>query len=369
MLRLALVQGVGPQRLAALIEAFGSAERALDAPVRAVGALPGFGSSLVGRIKAARDPAQGSAARAAIATLRSVGAFVITRQSALYPPAFTHLPDAPYLLFAAGDPELLKLPGIAVVGTREPTPYGRAVAEELSAELGVAGFSIISGLARGIDSAAHLGALRSGCSTVAVLGNGIEQVYPWESRRLRDQIREKGLILTEYPPGETPKPGNFPRRNRLITALSEAVLVVEMGIHSGAQHTVGYALEQGKEVLAIPGSINSPASAGTNQLIKEGARLVTSAADVIEELRGVGRSSVRPSSPSTAGPAELRSSALQLLSPGEQKLMRSLSPDPAHVDEIARDAGETTAAILTTLLHLEMRGLVSALPGKRYCLT
>jgi DNA processing protein len=261
---------------------------------------------------------------------------------------------------------------VAVVGTRTPTPYGRKAASRLSHDLALGGFAIVSGLARGIDSAAHEGALEAGGHTIGVLGHGIEQVYPPEARLLYRRMRERGLILTEYPPGETPRPGNFPRRNRLITALSQAVLVVEMGVRSGAQHTVAYALEQGKEVMAVPGPIGFPSSEGTNQLIKDGARVVTSAADVIEELFGVGREravgglttgaerSADAPTPVAAPPS------LALATPAEQSVLDALGPTLSSIDEIAETAGMRPADAVVVLLDLELRGAVQSAPGMRY---
>jgi DNA processing protein len=378
LLRLALIQGVGPHRLAALVGTFGSADAVLRASPGRLRSVAGIGPELAGRIlSAARSPGGGAAARA-MRSMRRVGAFALTSTDPKYPPAFGRVVDPPYLLFGAGDLSALELESIAIVGTRSPTPYGKTAARQLSADLALAGYCIISGLARGIDSAAHEGALSVGAPTMAVLGHGIDQIYPPENKQLFDAVRENGLLLTEYSPGETPKSGNFPRRNRLIAALSKAVLVVEMGHQSGAQHTVGYALDQGKEVMAVPGSILSPASAGTNQLIKDGARLVVSAQDVLEELRGVGEVT-RPLSDRHRNPAQ-RSKALPqvepfrpppdpslpLLTPEEERLLTALGREALHVDELAIQSGRTAPSVLAALLHLELRGLVCALPGKRY---
>jgi DNA processing protein len=322
--------------------------------------------------------------------MRRIGAFALTSTDPKYPPAFRRVADPPYLLFGAGDLAALELESIAIVGTRSPTSYGKTAAKRLSADLAQAGYCIISGLARGIDSAAHEGALSVGAPTLAVLGHGIDQIYPPENRPLFDAVREGGLLLTEFPPGETPKSGNFPRRNRLIAALSRAVLVVEMGHQSGAQHTVGYALDLGKEVMAVPGSILSPVSAGTNQLIKDGARLVVSAQDVLDELRGVGETVRRlpdrqpnpapRSKPSRGADPALPDLALPppdpvlpppdpvlpLMTAEEERLLTALGKEALHVDELAHQSGGSASSVLAALLHLELRGLVCALPGKRF---
>ncbi|MQA91502.1 MAG: DNA-protecting protein DprA [Gemmatimonas sp.] len=367
LLRLALVQGIGPQRLSMLVGTFGDARGVFRASEAKLGTIPGIGSELMGRIRAADLPKARSETRKALTQLERRGAFAITPDDPAYPKAFRTVTEPPYLVFGVGDLGALERPGLAVVGTRSPTRYGRIAAERLSFDLAMAGLVVVSGLARGIDSAAHRGALDAQGTTIAVLGHGIDLIYPSENRELFARIRDRGLLLTEYPPGETPKAGNFPRRNRLIAALAEAVLVVEMGHKSGAQHTVGFALEQGREVLAVPGPILSPTSAGTNQLIKDGARLIASAEDVLEELRGVGWSALRSRSPPPA--AHRLDPALPLLSHTEGALLEILSTDPLHVDDLARDTGISAADALTTLLHLELQGLVTSLPGKHYCRT
>ena len=357
LLRLAVVPRIGPGRIGTLLARFGTAERALGASSTAIAALPGFGHEMARRVSEAGTPAGRERARYAQELMNRAGAVAITPDDGAFPDAFRLLPDPPYLLFASGRLELLGRAGIGVVGTRAPTAYGRQSAAALSAELVRAGYSIVSGMARGIDAAAHAAALDAGGATVGVLGQGIDRVYPPENHRLFDRMREHGLLLTELAPGEDPNAGNFPRRNRLIAALSEGVLVVEMGERSGARHTVEYALELGREVFAVPGPIGSPASLGTNQLLKEGARLVTSAHDILEELRGVGHP---PALPSPAAPP------LPELPPAEAAVFALLGGEPRHVDELAVAAALPSAALLTALLGLELRDLAVALPGKQF---
>lgn len=362
LLLLTLVSGVGPQRLSGLIRHFGSADRVLSVPIRDLEIFPGVGPELARRIREASRPEAGRRLREAQRALQRVGAAVVTPDEVAYPDAFRFIPDAPYLLYAAGDLSMLRGAGVAVVGTRSPTGYGRAAAATLTSGLASAGFTIVSGMARGIDTVAHRTALEAGAPTVGVLGHGIEQVYPAESRRLFAQMREQGLLITEFPPGERPRAGNFPRRNRLISALSQGVLVVEMGLKSGAQHTVGFALEQGREVFAVPGPIGAPSSAGTNQLIKDGARVVTCVEDVLEELRGVGSGRQLLRESSMAG----GQMALPLLSADQQHVLQALSSEPRHVDELGRASGLSPGALLGTLLELELRGIAEALPGKHF---
>jgi DNA processing protein len=365
VLRLAMVPGVGPGRIAALLARFGSVERVLGASTAEVAALPGFGRELAGRVAGASGPEGRERARRALETLERIGACAITPDDEAYPEAFRVLPDPPFVLFTAGDLSLLGLPGLGVVGTRAPTDYGRRTATRLSHDLARAGYAIISGMAKGIDATAHTAALDAGGATVGVLGHGIDRVYPQENRRLFGRMREAGLLVSELPPGEEPLPGNFPRRNRLIAALAEGVLVVEMGERSGARHTVDYALEQGKEVFSVPGPIGSPASAGTNQLLKEGARLVTSADDILEELRGVGRASV-PAGPKPARVPVVPAAPPPDLTGDEAAVFAALTEEARHVDALAAATGLASGAVLAALLTLELRDLAESLPGKHY---
>jgi DNA processing protein len=367
LLRLAIVPGVGPARLSALLARFGSVERVLGASARQVAELPGFGPEFVRRVSSAGTPEGLARARAAMALLREVGAVVITPDDEVYPSSFHTLPDPPVVLYAMGDVHLLNDPGVGIVGTRTPTDYGCRSAAGLARELARAGYSIVSGMAKGIDAVAQAAALDAGGATVGVLGHGIDKIYPLDNRHLFHRVRERGLLISELPPGEEPLAGNFPRRNRLIAALSAGVLVVEMGEKSGARHTVDYALELGKEVFAVPGPIGSPMSMGTNQLLKDGARLVTSARDVLEELQGVGLPPGRaPAAPSVADLRPPARVAPPDLAPDEARVFAQLADEPRHVDDLAVAAGVATAAALTALLGLELRDLVEALPGKQF---
>lgn len=368
ILRLAIVPGIGPARLSALLARFGSVEDVLRAPAREVAELPGFGPEFARRVASAGTLEGLQRARSAFRSLRRAGAAVVTAEDDVYPAAFRALPDPPLVLYAMGDARLLGEPGIAVVGTRGPTDYGRRTAAGLARELARAGYVIVSGMAKGIDAVAQAAALDAGGATVGVLGHGIDRVYPPENRLLFSRVREQGLLLSELPPGEEPLAGNFPRRNRLIAALSAGVLVVEMGEKSGARHTVDYALELGKEVFAVPGPIGSPASAGTNQLLKDGARLVTSARDVLEELHGVGltpRAGFIPAPAPDPGPPS-PPVAPPDLAPEEAHVFAQLTDEPRHVDDLAAALAIPTSAALAALLGLELRELVEALPGKQF---
>jgi DNA processing protein len=372
LLQLATVPGVGPARLAALLRHFGSPERALNAAPAELGGLAGFGAELLGRLHRASGHEGAARAERALERMERAGAVALTPADAAYPEAFGAVAEPPYLIFAAGRLEQLSMPGVAMVGTRSPTGYGRGVASRLSAALAESGFAVVSGMARGIDSVSHAAALDAGGPSIGVLGHGIDEVYPAENRRLFERMREGGLLITEYLPGEQPKAGNFPRRNRLIAALSRGVVVVEMGLKSGAQHTVTYALEQGREVFAVPGPITSPASEGANQLLKDGARVVTSVDDIFEELGGVGESRPRvtlgtpaPAAKAVPAPPGLFAAPADL-SDEELKAFHALSTEARHVDALGAASGLSAGDLLGALLGLELRGLAESLPGKHF---
>ena len=361
LLRLSLVPGVGSQRLALLLRHFGSAERVLGAPVRELTGLTGLGAEIARRIAEHGGPVGDAAVRRALGTLRRERAVVLTPDDAAFPDTFRALADPPFVLFAAGDLDLLQAPAVAFVGTRTPTPYGRAATATLAGGIARAGYAVVSGFARGIDTEAHLAALDAGGATVGVLGHGIDSVYPPENRALFDRIRDEGLLVTELPPGERPKAGNFPRRNRLIAALSRAVVVVEMGLKSGAQHTVSYALDSGREVMSVPGPIDAPSSVGTNQLIRDGARMVTAVEDVLEELEGVRRP------PALAAPRErAEQPVLPLLTAPQNRVVAALAPEGKHVDLLCAETGIGAGELLGLLLELELRGFVESLPARHF---
>jgi DNA processing protein len=367
VLRLAIVPGIGPARMAVLLARFGSVERVLAASAAQIAAVPGFGQEFARRIAAAGTAEGRERARTALGVLDRIGARVVMQEDAAYPASFRALPDPPFVLYAMGDVHLFSEPAIAVVGTRAPTDYGCKVAGRLAYELARAGYGIASGMAKGIDAVAQSAALDAGGTTVGVLGHGIDRIYPPENQRLFHRVAERGLLISELPPGEEPLAGNFPRRNRLIAALSAGVLVVEMGEKSGARHTVEYALELGREVFAVPGPIGSVASVGTNQLLKEGARLVTSTQDILEELHGVGvvpmtagRAAAGDAHPEEARPVPAD------LAPEEARVFGLLADDPRHVDELAAAAAMAPHVTLTALLGLELRELAESLPGKQF---
>lgn len=352
-LRLLSVPGVGPVRYRALLSRFGTPRAVLEAPVEGLRDVDQVDAGTAAAIAGHRDEAWANAQAEAMARC---GARLLTIDQPDYPRLLKRTDDAPSLLFIIGDADLNALPAVAVVGSRLATQYGKATAELLGRELAAAGFLVVSGMARGIDSAAHRGALSAGAATVAVLGCGADVVYPPENRKIRDQIASCGAVISEYPMGEGPLAGHFPNRNRLITGMSLGVVAVEARADSGVFSSVRWAADQGREVFAVPGPISSAASSGTNRLIKHGAKLVQGVNDIIEEL----------------GPqlARAGSGGVERQPPpvteDEKPVMSLLSDQPVHVDSLARQAERGINDILRVLFDLEMRGLVRQLPGKMY---
>lgn len=346
------VKGIGPARLRRLIEMFGNARAAWYADVRALA-----DAGLERRARNALIEARNRADPAEEARkLRSLNVALVTLGDEAYPARLRDITDAPPVLFVRGDLPLAGQPAIAVVGTRGATPYGRQATEKLAGDLARAGAVIVSGLARGIDAVAHQAALSAGGLTVAVLGSGLDRVYPSEHRGLADRIVGRGAVISEFPLGEPPDAGNFPRRNRIISGMVDGVLVIEADLASGALITVDFALEQGRDVYAVPGSIFSPMSRGAITLIKEGAKPVTSADDILEELRLEGGDPLTPTLPLPETDEESR-------------LLDLLSAEPAHIDEIGRAARLPMSVVNGTLAMMELRGLARQVGGQYYVRT
>ena len=275
---------------------------------------------------------------------------LIAWDDADYPKALLELGDTPPALFFIGRRELLARPALAIVGSRHGTPQGLATAREFARTLGSSGLLIVSGLALGIDAAAHEGALGTNGSTLAVVGTGLDRVYPARNRALAARIASDGGLLSEYVPGTPALKQNFPRRNRLISGLARGVLVVEATLSSGSLITARLAGEQGRDVFAIPGSIHSPFSKGCHKLIREGAKLVETAQDVLDEINGVPRSAERR--PAAAGPRR-----------DEPPVLHALGYDPATIDMLVERTGATAESIGAALVTLELDGRVASLPG------
>jgi DNA processing protein len=347
---LSCVPQIGPARFKRLLEVFGETEAAWKAGPRELAAagLDRRAITALGQLRGKLDPSE------IWGRLEKQGVAVLTWDDTGYPEQLRHISDPPPVLYMRGQLLPADRWAIAVVGTRRVTAYGRQVVERLIGELVSAGLTVVSGLARGIDAAAHRAALAGAGRTLAILGSGLDRLYPTEHAGLAREIAQQGAVLTEFPLGTPPDALNFPRRNRIISGLSMGTLVVEAGETSGALITADFALEQGRDVFAVPGSILSPASAGPNRLIKEGAKPITCAQDILEELNLT---------------AVAQHEAVREVLPGdatEASLLRLLSSDPLHIDELGRTAALPVAQVASALTMMELKGLVRQVGGMNY---
>ncbi len=358
-LLLGLYSKFGPVRFARLVARFGSAAGAFAAPERDWASVEGIGGEAAAHRRALSQMVAGLEREKSRAT--RAGARWITALDAEYPASFRELRDAPPVLYLWGSLKPVDSVSVALVGTRHPSPYGRAAAERLARELTQAGVPVVSGLARGIDTAAHTAALEAGGRTIGILGSGLAAFYPRENRRLAERMAASGAVVTEFPLDAPPDASHFPRRNRLIAALALGTVVVEAREKSGALITAHLAAEQGKDVFAVPGSIFSPGSRGPHRLLNEGARLVESAEDLLGEIRPLvelvhaGRAL---SKVPADGAAEL--------SPEARRLLAALDLDPAGIDAVARRSGLPIQEVTVSLLTLELAGFARQLPGKQF---
>ena len=293
---------------------------------------------------------------------------IIGRGTEDYPELLEQIPGPPAELYVNGDPAALQLPAIAIVGSRNPTRGGARNAFEFAKHLGRSGFCIVSGLAEGIDTAAHRGALAAGAPTVAFLGHGIDRVYPAANRELAHEIAEEGALVSEFPLGTPPQRALFPQRNRLISGVALGTLVVEAARRSGSLITARLAGEQGREVFALPGSIHNPLSRGCHKLIRQGAKLVETAADIVAELAPLATHIVETALEEPAARAGNDGTLEDEKSEEYRQLHQCLSHDPMAVDELASDSGLTIDQVSSMLLILELEGKVESLSGGRYAL-
>jgi DNA processing protein len=346
-LGLSLIPGVGSETLRQLLHEFGTPEQVYATP-----------SELLRKVVSehiAQHIAQGpdqAAIAPMLAWLGDAQNHLITLADATYPKALLEIPDPPPLLYVKGRIELLNMPALAIVGSRNASPQGEKNAEEFAQSLSDAGYCIISGLALGIDGAAHRGALRGSAGTVAVVGTGLDIVYPARHRGLAHDIATQGALISEFPLGTPSRAQNFPRRNRIISGLARGCLVVEANLQSGSLITARLATEQGREVFALPGSIHSPLSKGCHLLIKQGAKLVDSIQDILEELGGAPISLV-----ADEGASDLT---------GNDPLLQCMGFDAITLDTLIQQSGLTGETVSAMLLVLELEGKVACLPGGRY---
>jgi DNA processing protein len=378
-LALALVPGLGPKLTAALLAAFGSAAAARTATAAQLRGIPHIGEKTAESLASALRELD---LEAELRLLDQFGVRPVPLGFPGYPPPLASVSNPPPLLYFKGEWAEADATAVAIVGSRSCTGYGKRLAEQIARGLARAGVTVVSGLARGIDGAAHRGALDAGGRTIAVLAGGLSEIYPPEHADLAAEVTGRGALVTETPMTVAPQPGMFPARNRIISGLSRAVVVVEANARSGALITARHALEQGREVFAVPGPVDSPASAGCLELIRNGARLVRSAEDILDDLKGIatpeyGRdvrgqktevsqqelpgfsltSDLRPPTSGEAPPSDLTSVQQQLW---------DLHATRRHGDELAREAGLAVGDLSRALMQLELKRLVRRLPGNFY---
>ncbi len=352
LVALSQVSHIGPVRLGRLRDHFGSLDRAWEA---ADGDLRGVLDERACReVLRARERIS---PREIMDRIARSGADVVTVLDDVYPRILREIPGPPPVLYVRGALPAQDEPTVAIVGTRRATSYGREATARIASELALAGVTVVSGLAKGIDGFAHRAALESGGRTVAVMASGVDIVYPPEHRQLAERIVESGALVSDYPPGAKADAPNFPARNRIISGLSLATVVIEAPSRSGALITVGFAADQGRDVYAVPGSILSPASEGSNRLLRQGAIPLTSAADLLDDLK---------LAPSVAEEPE------QIAFPmtdEERSLYALVTSEPQHIDELAYGAGFTIAAASALLTMLELKGLVVNAGAQHYMAT
>lgn len=344
------VRGIGPARLRALLDYFGSIEQAWHAPADALAEV-GLDRRSTANLLQARA---GLDLAAELDKVRKSGVETLTWEDARYPERLRAINDPPPVLYIRGELRPTDDWAVALVGTRKATSYGREAARTLATDLARAGVTIVSGLARGIDTQAHRGAIDAGGRTLAVLGSGVDIIYPYENLKLAQDIVQHGALISEYPLGAAPEAGNFPPRNRIISGLSRGVIVVEAGEQSGALITAEFAADQGRDVFAVPGSIFQRGSIGTNRLIRDGAAPVLSANDVLEALN------------LTSVAQHVEAQMLLPTDATEALLFEHVGEEATHVDEIGRAAGLPIATVSSTLAVMELKGLVRSVGGMNY---
>lgn len=361
-LALALVPGLGPKLTRVLLDRFGTPAAALKATVAELQSLEHIGSILAERFAKAFQTVDVSAEWALI---EKHGVRVVPFDDPAYPARLTTIADPPPLLYLRGELPVDNGHRIAIVGSRRCTNYGTKATERLASGLATAGWTVVSGMARGIDGIAHRAALKAGGPTLAVLAGGLSQIYPPEHTDLAELIAKQGAILSETPMTVAPQRGMFPARNRIVSGLCRAVVIVEANATSGALITADHAAEQGREVFVVPGNVDSNESAGCLALIRKGARLVRSVDDILDDLRGI----APPDPPTPRSPAPKAApepvATPTNLDPVQQRIWDALD-GPRHADELARELGLSAAELAGVLFKLELRKVIRKLPGNQY---
>ncbi len=354
---LALTPGIGPSRIHSILEVCHTASGAFSAPFELLRSIPGMNAAAASSVAATGL----SAGLRALEEAHRLGARVLIPRDPDFPPLLREVPDPPPVLFALGDPGLLQRPAVAIVGSRDHTPYGAEVARSLAWGAASAGLVVVSGMARGLDAVAHTGALDAAGGTIGVLGNGLGVIYPAANRALYGRMASRGLLVSEFPPGERPHAGSFPRRNRLISGLARVTVIVEAAAGSGALITVGAALDQGREVMVVPGNITSAASVGANRLIGDGAAPLLALEDLLqhypEAVRQPEGAAPLPSTPRPL-PSDLDVASLALA--------ELLGTEPILLDELVRRSGRPPQEVLAGLCMLEIAGVVEQRAGRLF---
>lgn len=345
-----LVRGVGAVRVKNLLDHFGKLEIAWDAPASAL-ISAGLPTRVVENFLVVRKQVNLEVVMQRVA---DSGVQVITWDDAIFPRRLKEIDQPPPVLFVRGSINVEDDWAVSVVGTRRVTPYGRQVASEIARYLAQNGVTVVSGLARGVDAIAHQTAMQAGGRTLAILGSGVDTIYPPEHRKLAEDISRQGAVISDYPLGTQPESRNFPPRNRIIAGLSLATIVVEAGETSGALITAEFAVEQGRDVFAVPGSILTPQSEGTNRLIEQGARPLLRMSEILESLK------------LEQIPEKQASRKAIAASPEENRLLSCLTQDPRHIDEICALSGLPIQAVSATLTMMELKGLVTQVGGMNY---
>lgn len=366
-LAISLTPGLGPTKSKKLVEHFGSPEAVFRASLTE---LESTGIQAVSA-QALATGKSAELAREELARAAAAEAAIVSIDDPSYPPRLKEIYDPPLILYVRGNPEVLTRPGIAMVGTRHPTPYGSGMAERLASDLAAQGLTIISGMARGVDTASHRGSISAKGKTVAVFGTGVDVIYPKENSRLAEQILALGgALISEFPLGTFAAPQNFPIRNRIISGMSVGVLVVEAAEYSGTRITARCALEQNRDVFAVPGNVTNKNSWGPNTLIKQGAKLVATWEDVWEDLPTEVRLALTP--PASPESSSAQSASLfpdEGLPPHEKRILSLLKADEStHIDELVEklETEMSSSEIFAALFELELAGKVKQMPGKNF---
>lgn len=355
---LALTPGIGAARLTTLLRVFHTPDGALQAPFAFLCTVPGISRAAATAICSARV----ATGERVFQNLDRMKARCLLPGDPAFPPCLETIPDPPTLLFAQGNLELLTRPAVAIVGSRDHSSYGGEVADLVASSAARAGLVVVSGMARGLDAVAHSAALNAEGGTIGVLGNGLGVIYPAANRALYERVLTTGLLVTEFPPGERPRVGSFPRRNRLISGLARVTVVIEAAAGSGTLITVESALEQGREVMAVPGAITNPTSVGTNRLIRDGATPLLEVADLLQHYPESGEPSVQLPLGLALASADLPDS----LSADERTLAQRMPREARHLDLIVREAGRPVHEVLALLSGLEIAGVVEQESGWRF---